>query len=42
MPYNPDLPAQTSSFKKYKFATILNLMSVLKLFQLSNDDLLFS
>ena len=41
-------PALTSSFTRYKFlqvkysvATILNRLSVLKLIQLSNDDLLF-
>ena len=42
-------PALTPSFTKYKFlqlktsfATLVNGISVLKLFQLSNGDLLFS
>ena len=42
-------PALTPSFTKYKFlqvknsfATLVNELSVLKLFQLSNGDLLFS
>ena len=42
-------PALTSSFTKYKFlqvkrsfATLMNELSVLKLFQFSNGDLLFS
>ena len=46
---NSEHPALTSSFKKYKFlqmknsfATIANGLSVLKLFQLSIGDLLFS
>ena len=42
-------PALTSAFTKYKllevknsFATLVNVLSVLKLFQLSNGDSLFS
>ena len=42
-------PVLTSSYKKYNvfadkkgFATLVNGLSVSKLFQLSNDDLLFS
>ena len=46
---NFEHPALTSSFTKYEFlqvkfffATIVNELSVLKLFKLSNGDLLFS
>ena len=35
-------PVPTPSFTKYSFVTIVNGLSVSKLFQLSNDDLLIS